>query len=63
MANTDLSDENAFNIVKTIFDNISYLKKMHPRAEDISFEFFKDAIPDGFLHKGSGKYYDQIKRK
>ncbi len=63
IANTDLSDENAFNIVKTIFDNISYLKKMHPRAEDISFEFFKDAIPDGFLHKGSEKYYDQIKRK
>ncbi len=62
ISTSELPEETAQGIIKVIFDNIKYLQQMHPRASDISFETYKDAVPEGCLHIGSEKYFQENKK-
>lgn len=55
----DVSDETAYGMTKAIFENLDYLKTVHPAFAGVS----KDSVLNGFaapLHPGVLKYYREI---
>ncbi len=56
----DFDEELAYQITRTIFENLDYLKTAHPSAEDITPEraiILPDAIQ---LHPGAERYFKEI---
>jgi len=60
---TELSSKIVYRLLGVIFNNLSYLKKMHPRAGDISVKTYMEAIPKKFIHEGSLKFYNKLNSK
>jgi TRAP transporter TAXI family solute receptor len=55
----DVSDETAYQMTKAIFDNLDYLKTVHPAFAKVT----KETVLSGFaapLHPGVLKYYREI---
>lgn len=61
ISNTRLSDDLAYSLSKTLFDNLDYLQKIHERARDISIDTFMNGVPEGYLHSGSQRFYQARK--
>lgn len=60
VTSTKLSDEAAYNIVKTVFENFSTFKRLHPAFAHLKKE---DMVKNGLsapLHPGAVKYYKEV---
>jgi hypothetical protein len=57
-AKADMPEEQAYNIVKTIFDNIEEVKQVHPEAEKLSLDTATvgSSIP---FHPGAIRFYTE----
>ncbi|MFC2166382.1 TAXI family TRAP transporter solute-binding subunit [Acidobacteriota bacterium] len=55
----DLSNEVVYKIVKTIYENLDYLRKIHPATQVMSLDsaFRGLSIP---LHPGAVQYYEEV---
>lgn len=62
VSSSRLSDDLAFSLCQTIFDNLDYLKKVHERARDISIETIMNGIPEGYVHSGALRFYNERRR-
>jgi hypothetical protein len=56
----NLPEKIAWQLLDVIFSNLDYLKRMHPRAGDISWESYLNAIPESQLHPGSARFYQEM---
>jgi len=54
----DVSDEVAYNITKTVFENIDELRKLHPALDVLTKENMLEGL-SAPLHPGSLKYYKE----
>ena len=59
VANENLSDQAAYNIVKTIFDKRSDLIAVHKEAENFKLESQKEAASSVPWHPGALKYFKE----
>jgi TRAP transporter TAXI family solute receptor len=59
VANENLSDQAAYNIVKTIFDKRSDLIAVHKEAENFKLENQKEGASSVPWHPGALKYYKE----
>lgn len=53
---TSLSDDEAYQIVSTIFDNVADITELHGKGAELSCEFATDGIAVPF-HPGAAKYF------
>jgi TRAP-type uncharacterized transport system substrate-binding protein len=59
VANANLPDQVAYNIVKTIFDKRADLIAVHKEAENFKYENQKAAASPIPWHPGAIKYFDE----
>lgn len=59
VANANMSDQAAYNIVKTIFDKREDLIAVHREAENFKYEFQKAAASPIPFHPGALKYFKE----
>ncbi|MEX2365141.1 MAG: TAXI family TRAP transporter solute-binding subunit [Pseudohongiellaceae bacterium] len=57
--NTAMSEELAYQITKLVFEEVEYLRDIHPAADDTTVEFSLTSTPIP-LHPGSIRYYEEI---
>lgn len=55
-----MSDEDAYNITKLLFDNLDVMKESHARGGDISLDKALDGMSID-LHPGAQKFFDEVK--
>ncbi|SFE50425.1 TAXI family TRAP transporter solute-binding subunit [Alteribacillus iranensis] len=58
MVNSELGEEEVYNLTKSIFDNIESLQNAHNAAADVSLEGSADGVVIP-LHPGAEKYYQE----
>ena len=58
-ARADISDENAYMITKTIYENLPFLQAIHPATKDMAIEKAIAGLPLP-LHPGAAKYYAEV---
>lgn len=56
-----MADEDAYNIVKLLFENLDTMKESHARGGDIALDKALDGMSIE-LHKGAQKYFDEVKK-
>ena len=56
---SEMSDDLAYSLTKTIFENIKELQAIHPATNETTVEFTLSATPIP-LHAGALRYYDEI---
>lgn len=61
VSNSHVDDNMAYGLCQLIFHNLEYLQKIHQRARDISIDTFMNSIPDGALHSGAQRFYNDLK--
>lgn len=61
-ANADLTDDEAYAVVKSINDNFGYFKNIHSSLKDTEFKDMSktDPVP---LHPGAKKFFDEVAKK
>src|SRR6056297_2790692 len=59
VVSSEMSDDLAYEITKTMFENISDLQAVHPAANQTTIDFTLDATPIP-LHAGAIRYYEEI---
>ena len=59
-ASDELPDEEAYAVVKSVYDNFDYFKSIHSSLQDLSFEDLSNTFPAP-LHPGAKKFYDEHK--
>jgi len=59
VASSEMSDDLAYTITKTMFENIADLQAVHPAANQTTVEFTLAATPIP-LHPGALRYYEEI---
>lgn len=57
---TDMSEEDVYNLTKTIFDNLDKLENSHQAAKEITLEGAQESVIAP-LHPGAKKYFDEQK--
>lgn len=57
----ELSADLVNSMMKTLFQQVDYLKTMHPRAADLDMKSIADAVPAGFLHEGTKRLQEENK--
>lgn len=57
--NTAMSEELAYQITKLMFEEVEYLRDIHPAANDTTVEFALTSTPIP-LHPGAIRYYEEI---
>lgn len=62
VADANLPENLAYQLIQGIFDNIGYLQKMHERACDISIETFLNGVPETAIHPGAQRFYSEYRR-
>ncbi|EFI41656.1 TRAP transporter solute receptor, TAXI family [Peptoniphilus sp. oral taxon 386 str. F0131] len=60
VVNQSMSEENAYNITKAMFENLDVLGESHARGKDVSLETALDGMSIE-VHPGAQKYYDEQK--
>lgn len=58
MTSTKLNDQAAYEIVKTVFDNLDAFKKLHPSYKDISHKSMLEGLTAP-LHVGAQKFFNE----
>ncbi len=58
VVSSEMSDDLAYEITKTMFENISDLQAVHPAANQTTIDFTLDATPIP-LHAGAIRYYEE----
>lgn len=58
LTNKDMSNKEAYNLVKTLYDHLPELEEIHPAARDIKLLEAKTGIPLKF-HPGAEKYFSE----
>lgn len=56
-----MAEEDAYNIVKLLFENLDTMKESHARGGDIALDKALDGMSIE-LHKGAQKYFDEVKK-
>ena len=56
-----MSDEDAYNIVKLLFENLDTMKESHARGGDIALDKALDGMSIE-VHPGAQKYFDEVKK-
>lgn len=56
-----MADEDAYNIVKLLFENLDTMKESHARGGDIALDKALDGMSIE-LHPGAQKYFDEVKK-
>ncbi|MFK9094841.1 TAXI family TRAP transporter solute-binding subunit [Bacillus salipaludis] len=56
LTNKDMSKKEAYNLVKTLYEHLSDLEKIHPAAGDIKLSEARIGVPIKF-HPGAEKYF------
>jgi len=59
VASSEMSDDLAYTLTKTMFENIADLQAVHPAANQTTVEFTLAATPIP-LHPGAIRYYEEI---
>lgn len=59
VASAEMSDDLAYTITKTMFENIADLQAVHPAANQTTIEFTLAATPIP-LHPGAIRYYEEV---
>ena len=59
VASSEMSDDLAYTITKTMFENIADLQAVHPAANQTTVAFTLEATPIP-LHPGALRYYEKI---
>ncbi len=57
--NADVSEENVYEITKTIYENLAFLQAIHPATKAMSIEAAIAGLPVP-LHPGAARYYQEI---
>jgi TRAP transporter TAXI family solute receptor len=57
--NTAMSEELAYQITKLLFEEVQYLRDIHPAANDTTVEFALTSTPIP-MHPGALRYYEEI---
>ncbi|MEP4547826.1 MAG: TAXI family TRAP transporter solute-binding subunit [Saccharospirillum sp.] len=57
--NTAMSDDLAYQITKLLFEEVEYLRDIHPAANDTTVDFALTSTPIP-LHPGAIRYYEEI---
>lgn len=55
----DLSEENVYEITKTIFENLAFLQAIHPATKAMMIEAAIGGLPLP-LHPGAARYYQEV---
>ena len=58
-ARADVSEENVYLIVKTIYENLAFLQAIHPATKAMAIEQAITGLPLP-LHPGAAKYYTEV---
>jgi uncharacterized protein len=58
LTNQDMSNKEAYNLVKTLYEHLPELQEIHPAARDIKLSEAKTGIPLEF-HPGAEKYFSE----
>lgn len=56
-----MADEDAYNIVKLLFENLDTMKESHARGGDIALDKALDGMSIE-VHPGAQKYFDEVKK-
>ena len=59
VVNAAMSDDLAYQIVKTLYEHVEELRAIHPAANDTTVEFSMDSTPIP-LHPGAIRYYEEV---
>ncbi len=57
---TDLSDEAAYQIVKSVFESLDEFKQLHPALANLQPEFMATGALTAPLHPGAERYYREL---
>lgn len=59
IASSEMDDELAYQITKTLFEQTDELIAIHPAANDTTVEFSVESTPIAF-HPGALRYYEEV---